>query len=65
MTSQEAQCPECGHSPLNHRKGQCLVIITLPPNRHVPTHGERTKAHCGCTYYPRHTNQWELDLDFD
>lgn len=53
MTSAQAQCPACGHNPLNHRYGQCLVIVTLPPNPHVPRHGEVTKAHCGCTYYSR------------
>lgn len=60
VTSAEVQCPWCGHSPLNHRRGQCLVIVTLPPNPHVPRHGEITKAHCGCTYYTR-----QQTLEFD
>lgn len=49
MTSAQAQCPECGHSPLNHKRGVCLVVITLP----LPSgmRGERAKAHCGCEHY--------------
>lgn len=50
MTSQQAQCPKCGHSPLNHRMGVCQVIVTLR-HRAVPSHGEPTKAHCGCEHY--------------
>jgi hypothetical protein len=37
-------CPKCGHSILNHRKGQCLVIVTVTPGR------EPVKGHCGCTH---------------
>lgn len=49
MTNKEASCPQCGHSPLNHKRGRCLVIVTYPlPNG---MRGEECKGHCGCDYY--------------
>lgn len=45
-------CPMCGHSVLNHKKGQCLVIVTMPLPKGL--HGEVAKRHCGCDHIRPH-----------
>lgn len=44
---------------LNHKKGYCIVIVTLTPGR------EPKKAHCGCTHIQPVQKQWTFIYDLD
>lgn len=55
------RCPDCGHSVLNHKRGGCIVAVTVVKrtDRESYPHAH----HCGCTSFgPLDHPQLSLDL---